>query len=334
MNKKKAIIILNTYWLKEFIDEAILPINLKNVEIIINKKDQSIFKYLKKNKIDIKIHVTKKITSKWFKNTFDIKNSILISAGSPWLISSDIINIFKKNILGIHQSPLPSMRGAVASYIRLFEIRALQTCLFVITSKIDEGKIALKKDIYIGKEHDTPFKINNYLQKHNRELLKDFLYSYFVKKTKIQYTEQNNFFSSYMPRLKTNINGWIDWSLNVYELDRFICAFDNPYPGAQTMLHGKKVNFFNVEMSCADPSKHTFERGMVLRKFKDKIVISVNGGSLYVGKILLNGKDIFHKVKPGDIFYTKANKLDLIKRKNIFVKDSEIYTNQLKIKKI
>ena len=43
-----------------------------------------------------------------------------------------------------------------------------------------------------------------------------------------------------MPRLKTNLNGWIDWSQNVYELERFIGAFDQPYAGAKTYLHGNK----------------------------------------------------------------------------------------------
>ena len=136
-----------------------------------------------------------------------------------------------------------------------------------------------------------------------------------------------------MPRLKTEINGWIDWSLNVYELDRFIGAFSDPYPGAKTLLHGKEVSFFDVEISYMEASRHPFENGMVLRKFLDKIVVSVNGGTLYIGKVLLNKKDIFYKIKPGDIFYTNINKLNLIKRKNLFVKDKEIYTNQIKIKK-
>ena len=72
---------------------------------------------------------------------------------------------------------------------------------------------------------------------------------------------------------------------------------------------------------------------MVLRKFMNKIVISVNRGSLYVDKVLL-GKNIKNKIKPGDIFYTPENKLQLIKRKNIFIHKKRIYTKKRKIKKI
>ena len=138
-----------------------------------------------------------------------------------------------------------------------------------------------------------------------------------------------------MPRLKSKINGWIDWSSNVYELERFIGAFGDPYPGAKTMIHGKQVSLLDAQLSCMEPSKHPFENGMVIRKFLDMITISVNGGSLYIKKVLIGKKNIINKIIPGDIFYTSINKLDSSKRKNIYVlKDKLIYNNKRnKIKK-
>ena len=99
------------------------------------------------------------MNTKWFKKKFEIKNSLLVSAGSSWIIKSDLIKLFKKNILNLHQSALPSLRGAVASYIKLFEIRALQTCLHVVTDKLDKGDIVFYKDIFISKEIDSPLKL-------------------------------------------------------------------------------------------------------------------------------------------------------------------------------
>ena len=98
------------------------------------------------------------------------------------------------------------------------------------------------------------------------------------------------------------------------------------------MLHGKKVILKDVDYSCADAAKHNFENGMVLRKFMNKIVISVNRGSLYVDKVLLGKKNIKNKIKPGDIFYIqKIN--HSIKRKNIFIHKKRIYTKKRKLKK-
>ncbi len=298
------------------------------------KKNKRLENYIIEKNINCKVHVKKNISAKWFKKNFDIKNSLLLSAGSAWIIKKDIINLFKKNVLNIHQSPLPSLRGSVASYVRLFELRALQTCLHVVEEKLDEGDIVFKKDIFIDKKYDTPKKINDFLQIKNRELVKEFIQSYFIKKEKLKYSKQNNYFSSYMPRLKSQINGWIDWSLSVFELDRFIGAFDEPYPGARTMLHGKEVCFFDVQSSKMDSSKHPFQNGMVLRKFEDRLVVSANGGSLYIKKIIFKGKNIIENIKPGDIFYTSKKKLDLIFRRNTFVKAYKIHSNQIKLKKL
>ena len=41
------------------------------------------------------------------------------------------------------------MRGAVNSYIALYNIRAIQSNIHVITNKIDEGDVVYKRDIYI-----------------------------------------------------------------------------------------------------------------------------------------------------------------------------------------
>jgi methionyl-tRNA formyltransferase len=336
MNKKKLVIISDFNFALSYLKESIIPSNIKVFDIITNKRNPKFLELAKTNKIDCKFHLVNKLSARWMKKNIDIKNSLVISAGSTWIIKDEIIKLLKENLLNIHQSPLPSLRGSVASYVKLFEIRAWQTSLHVIKKQLDKGKIVQSKNIFIGKENDTPLKINNLMQKKNRELLKEFLINYFIKKNKISYSKQNEFFSSYMPRLKAQLNGWIDWSLNVYELERFIGAFGNPYSGAKTMLHGKQVDLFDVELSCMEASRHPFENGMVIRKFLDTVVVSAEGGSLYIKKILLKKKNIISKIKPGDILYTKKEKINQQKRKNIFIdKSQRIFTNKkIKIKKI
>ena len=165
MNKSKLIILSDSLFVEAFIKDSIIPSNIKKLDLITNKKNSKLNKILKNNKIECNIHFVKKINPKFFKKKFNIKKSILILAGSTWIIKRDIIDLFKKNILNIHQSALPSLRGAVASFVKLYEIRALQTCLHVVKEKIDEGEIVYSKNIFISKEHDTPYKINSLLQK-------------------------------------------------------------------------------------------------------------------------------------------------------------------------
>ena len=43
------------------------------------------------------------------------------------------------------------------------------------------------------------------------------------------------------------MNGWIDWSMNIDDLDRFIRAYGDPYGGANT-LSNKKVQIEDIEI--------------------------------------------------------------------------------------
>jgi len=330
---KKVLIVCSEYWIKQIYLDCIIKNKLRNIILISNKKNEFIKKSIANDKLNTDFKVTKNLSFMWLKNQINLSNSIIISFGSPWIISNDIIKRYKNKIFNIHQSALPQMRGAVNSYIALYNIRAIQSNIHMITNKIDEGDVVYKRDIYIDRKLKLPEEINNYIQQENRLMLSDFIKDHVFKKKKIKIYKQNEFFSTYNPRLKAEINGWINWNNDVYELERFLNAFDEPYPGAHTMLHGKKVVLKDADYSCSDASKHNFENGMVLRKFMNKIVISANKGSIYVGKILIGKKNIINKIKPGDIFYTPDKKLEFSKRKNIFIHKKRIYTKKRKIKK-
>ena len=121
MNRKKLIIISDERFIENYIIYSILPSNIKNVCLITNKINPKIKKILKYNKIKFQFYVLKQLGVRWFKKNIDIKNSLMISAGSSWIIKPDIIKLFKNNILNLHQSPLPSLRGAVQAMLDFME---------------------------------------------------------------------------------------------------------------------------------------------------------------------------------------------------------------------
>ena len=302
---------------------------LKQVTLITNKLTTDLKKFLKfKN---IKYITTKKLSIKILKK-LDLKKNIVISAGSPWIFTKNIIKKFGKNFFNIHQSPLPSMRGSVASYIILYDIRAFQTCLHRVTPGIDTGNVIYRKSFIIPSNLKLPKDINLFLQLKNREMLKEFLNNY-NKNASIN-EKQNNLFASYNKRLSSKINGWIDWSMNIDDLDRFIRAYGDPYGGANTFLSNAKIKIEDVEKSKNEPARHPEEIGSVLRKFEDYIVVSVSGGSLYIKKILKKKKNIINSIKPGDKFYTKLNYLDNKNQRVLFVDQNNIYNQKIKLKKI
>jgi len=302
---------------------------LKKVTLITDKLTTDLKNFLKFN--NIKYITTKKLSVKILEK-LDLKRSIIISAGSPWIFDKKIIKKFGNNFYNIHQSPLPSMRGSVASYIILYEIRAFQTCLHKVTPGIDTGNVVYRKSFIIPSNLKIPKEINVFLQLKNREMLKEFLDNY--KKNEPINEKQNNFFASYNKRLSSKINGWIDWSMNIDDLDRFIRAYGDPYGGANTFLSNSKVKIEDIEKSRNEPARHPEEIGCVLRKFENYLVVSVNGGTLYIKKIFVNKKNIINSIKAGDKFYTKSNYLNNKNQRVLFVDKTNIYNQKIKLKKI
>jgi methionyl-tRNA formyltransferase len=208
---------------------------LKEVTLITDKLTTELKIFLKLK--NIKCVTTKKLSIKILEK-LNLKKNIIISAGSPWIFTEKIIKKFGKNFYNIHQSPLPSMRGSVASYIILYDIRAFQTCLHKVTTGIDTGNVVYRKSFIIPSNLKLPKEINFFLQLKNCEMLKEFLNSY--NKNELINEKQNNLFASYNKRLSSEINGWIDWSMNIDDLDRFIRAYGDPYGGANTFLSNTK----------------------------------------------------------------------------------------------
>lgn len=113
------------------------------------------------------------------------------------------------------------------------------------------------------------------------------------------------------PRLNTDLNGFIDWSLNADEVERFICAFDSPYKGASTFLNGKRVFLKRVSTSAQDGRFHTFQNGLIYRKSKDWVCIALKGATLIVEEMCSeDGKNILKDLKVGDRLYTPQSFLE------------------------
>lgn len=327
----KIIIISIHSWALHYLTDCFNDKQFKNVTLITDKltKDLKDFLSLKK----IKHLVTKNLTTTTLE-AIDIKNNLVLSAGSPWIFSKELIDKFGENFYNVHQSPLPSMKGSVAPYIIMYDIRSFQVCLHKVTAGIDSGKIVYRKNIFIPSSLKTPLDVNNFLQRKNREMLREFL-AICEQGIKLNEETQNNFFSSYNTRLSSDINGWIDWSYEVENLDRFIRSFGEPYNGAKTFIHDKQVNIKFIEISKQDSAKHPDEIGRVIRKFEDFAIVSVSGGSIYIKELFWKKENIVDKLKSGDKFYTKMKYLDLKNRRASFVKsNNKIYNNNTRLIKL
>jgi methionyl-tRNA formyltransferase len=263
----------------------------------------------------------------------EVKNALILSAGAPWILNEEFLNVFEPNgILNIHGTMLPTGRGGtIASWLILNRTRLGNALIHKMVSSPDAGPILMYDEFIYPEKCYYP---KDYLEVYNLEQLK------IAKKICLLFTnnqinltktaEQPHYLSSYWPRLKSTLNGWIDWNLRGEDIELFIRAFDDPYGGAQTVWRGKMI-FLKKCFFQKDNNFHPYQYGIVyrIRQTKDikYLAIAIDGGTIYV-QCCTNedGESLFNSIKEGDRFITSD--VNLIQSKNRTVKTKSGLGNQ------
>ena len=127
-----------------------------------------------------------------------------------------------------------------------------------------------------------------------------------VKKKSFNLISQPKYLGNYYPRLNSEINGWIDWNNDSVMVERFINAFEDPYPGAKTYINNKRVIIKQAQLHSGELPNHPYMAGLIIRKSEDWIVVALNDqNNLIIEKVMdKKNKNIISKLKQGDRFYT------------------------------
>ncbi len=257
---------------------------------------------------------------KFVKKNFKIENTLFISLGARYIFKKDIINnFFLNNLINFHGTRLPLDAGGGGYSWRIMrEDRIDNQLCHVIDEGLDVGPIIYNKLSLFPASCKIPLDFENYRLKKFLEFYKEFL-SKLKNKTNFELKPQFNYIGRYNPRLFTEKDGLIDWSLNSYDLINFINAFDEPYKGASTYLNnGKfgKLYLKKIQLHGGDSSNHPYMSGLVSRHDNDWIVVSTTSKHMLLIEQVLDskGNNIINKIKPGDRFYTPKNELDNSKK--------------------
>ena len=107
--------------------------------------------------------------------------------------------------------------------------------------------------------------------------------------------------------------------MEAYEIESFICAFDDPYIGAQTYLNRQKVRLKGVSINKQDGVFHSYQSGLIFRKGKSWLCVCLKNCSLIVEGIYdETGTDIFDQIVVGDRFTTPSAKLERAKSRAVY----------------
>jgi len=234
--------------------------------------------------------------------------SLGLSFGAAWIFKKDFINRFNGKLLNIHGSQLPKDRGGGDFSWRIMVGDKIGVSLI---HKIDHGVDT--GDIVFHKKYTFPegFRVSKEYQKYSISKDRKLLDIFFDKVNKLESFElstQEERLSSYWPRLSTERHGFLDWRWSLLDIERFVCAFDDPYMGASTFINGCKVRLKECYSLVHNNAFHPFQKGIVYRKYDSSFFVATEDGSIVFKKVLDDhDNDMSEKIQVGDRFYTPQN---------------------------
>ncbi len=243
-----------------------------------------------------------------------------ISLGAAWIFRKEVIDLFGGRLLNCHGSCLPEDRGGGGFSWRIMRGERRGRCvLHQVDEGVDSGPLLCSADYTFPDRCRVPADFFKEQRARDLSFLVDF-----VKKVKRGYalplTPQEEARATYWPRLDTLLHGVIDWRWNVQEIERFICAFDQPYPGASTFVRGGEVRLRGCSMAPSeDRAFHSFQSGLIYRIHGGAVYVACCAGNLRIGQVTHpDGTNAMVALSPGDRFWTPAHLLERARITRVF----------------
>ena len=242
----------------------------------------------------------------------NLEASVCLSLGAAWIFSQKVIReVFSNRLLNSHGTRLPQNRGGGGfSWQVMTSNRFGFTTLHLVDAGIDTGPIVSQEEFLYPASCRIPADYQEKFNIKNSLFLKSFISKLIESSVTFELRAQSESMSTYWPRLSSEINSWVDWNLDPISLERSICAFDDPYPGAKTYLNAKLVSVKKVALNFEDGQFHPFQSGLVYRTGRDWICVAVSGAGLIIESLQdESGVDVLGDVHTGDRFNTPGELL-------------------------
>ncbi len=173
----------------------------------------------------------------------ELQPDLIVVIGWYYSISKEILNLPKFGSIALHASLLPKYRGnAPLVWAMINGEKSTGVSLFYLEEGIDSGDIIEQKEFLI-EESDTISEVLKKTEDISVRLVEEQIPKILLKKSKR--TKQDHSQATYFPRREPK-DGKIDWSWDSHKINLFIKAQTHPYPGAYTIINGKKVVFWSA----------------------------------------------------------------------------------------
>jgi methionyl-tRNA formyltransferase len=218
----------------------------------------------------------------------DINIDYIMSFGYRKMIPNDVIQLVKVAALGTHFSPLPRYRGfAPLNWVLINGETETGVNIFYLDKEVDNGDIVESEIVPISYDDD----INTLFEKcikTFRKVMKSCIPKF--EKGNFVAVKQNNELATYTCARNPE-DGLINWNWSSTKIYNFTRALTYPFPGAFSLLDGKKIYIW----SCEEYKTPNFEGrvpGKVIKIIKDQGVVVLCGeGAILIKDVqLANGQ--------------------------------------------
>ena len=184
-----------------------------------------------------------KKTSSYKSTIVELNPDIILVLGWYFMVPKVIRDIPTYGSWGIHASLLPNYAGGAPLVWAIIEgQKETGVTLFRMESGVDDGDI-IAQDKFSISENDTIKEVYENATKSSLKILSTVLNPYY----QITFTPQDKTKIKIYPQRRPK-DGLIDWSLEPKQIKNFIRAQTKPYPGAYTVIGGKKIIIWDANI--------------------------------------------------------------------------------------
>lgn len=183
---------------------------------------------------------------KTFEQDFiNLKPDFLLAIGWYYMIPSYMLSQVPKGSAGIHASLLPKYRGnAPLVWAMINGEKETGISFFYFEKGVDEGDIIAQEKFAI-EENDTIKEILAKTQQASIDILLKNL-PLIANNTNAK-IPQDHSQATLFPK-RSPEDGLIDWNWDAKRIKNFIKAQTKPYPGAFTIINGKKITIWDADI--------------------------------------------------------------------------------------
>jgi methionyl-tRNA formyltransferase len=242
----------------------------------------------------------------------NIDSTFSLSLGAAWIFKKDFIDKHLGGLLfNLHGSRLPQNRGGGAFSWQILTGNRFGFCtLHLIEDGVDTGDIVAYEEFIYPGACRTPADYMKYYREKNIGFLTNLLSSLHTQSKEFALVSQPEYLATYWPRLHSPDQAWIDWAWPAHQLERFVCAFDDPYCGAQTTWKGRTVRIKKAFASYQDGIFHPFQTGFVYRNNGMWLCVACDGGSVVIESVVdEHNNSVLPEIRVGDAFHTPTERL-------------------------